>query len=306
MRKKLTQADKDERLYGRTLVSTEPVMKGEKPYVWLESENTRTQITDVRQDKRYGRSVTWSLGIEIPDTHEYARRGEGRERKEFCEDWSDEHIHALNDFERKFPGYKAKEIVKEEVEAWVLPDGWKITTEGDFGWGNKSVYVKVYAPAEKPSKILDERTIIDEVLSSNITHVPDMLSKAVAQGVQAWLDEQAHEQRVRQANVLTSHLVDKAKEKAAKIVRLEQRMAALQAEYQAEVKEQTDAMIAELEAKPEDERTYSNDNPIDPRVYEAAVRGLDKWGENFKAHVGTGMGFPRSRSEHYVEPEEVD
>jgi len=101
-------------------------------------------------------------------------------------------------------------------------------------------------------------------------------------------EKEAHGLRVSQANVVLEHLCGMVIEKANKVCRYKQRLAALKAEFEAEKQAQVPEILKEFM---EDPRWDDTKEEIDSLVIKAVRIALPK------SVKGTGGIIPRSRAD---------
>jgi len=154
--------------------------------------------------------------------------------------------------------------------------------------------------ADKPSEISSEKECI-ELLGGN-----DELRDRIRKAIQGGLDEAEveRERYVRVANA--DHLLDSflkvCRERAQQAVRYEQRQAALDAEYLAEVKVQTERFVAEDGT----ELSFAENFNPDERAIKAALGKLvDKAADEVAPHVRFGR-LPTSAARSDFNVEDVD
>jgi len=148
-----------------------------------------------------------------------------------------------------------------------------------------------------------ERDIISEAIAHEIfTPIMGALIDAVhvawTQVVAATIEEAEHAKRVGHANATVRHLAELVRARARKVVRVAQRRAAIDAEYEAEKLAQVDAVLAELDDKNEP-LTLEGGATLDPRSLAAARVALKEVVSKKESRFGR-------HDEYNVNPNDVD
>lgn len=142
--------------------------------------------------------------------------------------------------------------------------------------------------ADKPSQIItEEEAFASLTQGKGVEVLGDAMVTGVMNGLAKFRLIEATQERARIGNLLVNHYGDMVKERAKKATRFEQRLAALVAEYKAEVETQTADMLNELG---EDELGFEFEDGFtpDPRSVAAAKAYLPQ--------VVAKMALPHQRS----------
>ena len=162
-----------------------------------------------------------------------------------------------------------------------------------------SFWITVTLVAERPSRIPTAEEAEGVIHGAGVV---EAVREAANAAVAAYEVGYAAEHRTEQANHVLAQTVAQAREKARGIVRYEQRLAALRAEYAEECGVQAKAIIDSADP---DEWVWAPDaegkpRPIDPRIVRAVKARLVEEARR----SGTGARFPRSAT-NPIKVEEV-
>jgi len=146
--------------------------------------------------------------------------------------------------------------------------------------------------ADKPSQIISEEEANAAFLDDGIDQdLPRYIENALAKVA----DLMAAEERARIGNVICSQYANVIRERAKKAVRWSQRLAALEAEFKAEVEEQAVQLLNELGDGQLGFEFQDNYEP-DPRSVAAAKEHLPKVAAEMQPPTRRSM-FPRGLTE---------
>ncbi len=154
-----------------------------------------------------------------------------------------------------------------------------------------------------PSWIPDSYEEFAEVSSGSVESFEDLAATTIRGAFDEARERDAanrHRERVvRQANQIVEHLAHKAREEARRVCRYKQRLAALQAEYDAEREQQARELIDKIdltEATFEGERIrITEDEDAEPEAVKAAVEALREGPSPASPIPGLGGNMPRVR-----------
>ena len=147
---------------------------------------------------------------------------------------------------------------------------WGTLKADNVGWGD-AVRLVFRTEATKPSLIISESKMLDILGGDELQGRIEAIVKPL---IQKWAEASAQEKWERvvaeRAQLVAQQCYDEAEKRAKKIVRLKQRLAALQAELETEYVEQAIQVLAT------EDFTWDTGEPIDPIVVEAAKRKVMK------------------------------
>ncbi len=111
-----------------------------------------------------------------------------------------------------------------------------------------SYCLSVFVPADKPSAILNEAACLKQL--GGLEQLTDKIMSAAQEALREAEQIVEAAEQTRLANAVLSHLTNVVRERAQKITRYRQRLAALEAELKAEHEAQAAVVLEELEEKP--------------------------------------------------------
>jgi hypothetical protein len=210
------------------------------PTMRVESDTrVHSDTTDDRRAKRYTRDVTVGVRVLVRDWE--VREDLDRNFRNVGEGWTTPLTYVKQAVCAAFDGAPWPTKVTIECGGFGTPYG----EAADEGW---DFYVTYYIDAKfraaKPSKILSE----DECLAR--LGGADNIGARIREGIYAGLtkakETKAAVERSRIASLILSDYAERVEERALKATRYTQRLAALEAEFKAELEAQTAALLSEL------------------------------------------------------------
>lgn len=263
---------------------------------------TATSTEDKRRTKTYTRTV--HVGVIV-----YVRDWKAKERldRSFGQGYLPEGVYA-----RSYFGF-IDDAVREAFDGAPWPC--KVTHNSDGinsahgdrhkdGWDYRiSYYVSATYRAPKPSKIPSEGELLSWLGGA------DNIGARICQGIEAGLANakalaEAVE-RARIANLVLNDYVERVDEAASAAVRYKQRLAALNAEYEAEREVQCAKLLAELGDGAGVVWSDAPDFEPDPRSTAAAKAKLPERVARLQAPSRRGRGFPSVNESYDIKAADV-
>jgi len=214
------------------------------PSVKIEDEVwTSTEKEDNRHYKRYTRTVRVGVTMLVRDY-----RTQDRLRSSFGQGYLPD-----GEYARTYWGYIDSAIEEAFAGApWPcrvkLDGGGTSCTYGkrkDEGWDyHASFYISATYRAPKPSKIPSEEQLLEWLGGAD--NIGSHLRAAILKGIQRAKEAAAAVERARIANIILGGYVEQVDEKSREAVRYNQRLAALNAEYEAEREVQCAKLLSDL------------------------------------------------------------
>jgi hypothetical protein len=273
------------------------VLQRELPNVQIDDEVwTATSTEDSRRHKTYTRTVR--VGVTV-----YIRDWKAKQRLEdsFGQGYLPEGVYAQSYFGL------IRDAIREAFDGAPWPCKVKHETDGtsstygdrrEAGWDYRiSFYLSATYRAPKPSKIPSEDELLSWLGGAN------NIGARICQGIEAGFAKgkalaEAIE-RARIANLVLNDYVERVDEAAKTNVRYKQRLAALNAEYEAEREVQCAKLLAELGDKCGVSWEDAPDFEPDPRSTAAAKAKLPERVARLLAPSRRGRGLPSLSSESY-------
>lgn len=160
------------------------------------------------------------------------------------------------------------------------------------------LFVRCRFSADRKSELLSEDAALARV---DVGAIVDCMVRAFDAVLAELAAERAREERVKHANAVLRHLAEDVRTRAREAVRYKQRIAALEAEYEAEKQAQIVNVLRELDAELDADgegAKFADGTPIDARSIAAAKEALAQ------AVKGEGL-FSRASDDARVDPERV-
>jgi len=263
--------------------------------------NIRHEVRDDRKNKIYtARSTFGVLLIADAQVDRWAPRGARFNTEALC-DKLEAHAKARLQLGHVVPGAKGDStIVGREVSCYGFGDH-----EHDRSDPRQSTWLWVHVDmaADKPSALPTQGQAMAALWTQrDTTEWVERIEAAIAE---VWAEKAAAKRLaadVQNADNILGCLVQEVRKQAQAVVRYDQRLAALKAEYAAEM----DVQAALLSAKMRDEGdTWESGERIDQRLLEAAVSALPaNLSEGGQGHVHNVFSYPDE--EGYTRSSRVD
>lgn len=248
-----------------------------------------TEKTDDRKNKRYLRTLTFTVTVKLPGGDKFAHKW-----REMCHSEQSILTHVN----------RAVDLVVKNRE-W--PVAVVSTYSGSGTWDPyESFHYKFTFRADKPSATLDEDECIRAIGCQE--ELKTFFQAAIDKGLATGREAHAARKRAELANRILESYSSWAKDKAKKVVRWEQRIAALKAELRAEYKAQAHECLDELSEKGGCGVTFEGAAEgwePDARSTAAAKAALVKYMKALPLPSG-GFRIPSSgSSDGFIKPEDV-
>ena len=261
-----------------------------KPEFAFGEERWGSYKKDVRKDKTYFREGSMSVSFYMNEKHREIELFTFQQGGRRQYGWSFVKEEVARQLEAE--GY-----TKAKGFALMFGSGWnsfhKIESHPGCGYQHEVTFIVTRRfVADKPSQIVSDEEAFQGMRAKQLA---DDLPRYIENAIAKVAEHMAAAERARLGNIICNHYADIVRSRAKKAVRWSQRLAALEAEFKAEVETQAVELLTELG---DDKLGFEFEDGFqpDPRSVVAAKEHLPKVAAEMKAPTRRSM-FPRSLTE---------